>query len=77
MNQTPATGRRSVELVCECVGPIDTDFHKMIQDTYNGKKHLVLLNDYEYTMISTDSKKLSLILQEVLELKDLIKNNHD
>lgn len=77
MNQTPATGARSVEMICECVGPIDTDFHKMMQDAYSGKKHLVILSDYEYAMMSTDSKKLSLILQEVLELKDLIKNNHD
>jgi len=37
----------------------------------------LILSDYEYAMMSTDSKKLSLILQEVLELKDLIKNNHD
>jgi len=77
MSQTPATGLRSAEIVCDIIGPMDTDFHQMMNDVYNNKKHLVLLSNHEYTMMSTDSKKLSLILQEVLELKDLIKNNHD
>lgn len=63
------------KITCEVFGPIDLDFRKLMDDLWTNKKHLIPVSDIEYATMSSDSKKLSLILQEVLELKSLIRGD--
>lgn len=69
-NQNNIRGLQQVEVTCQVVGNIDG---KLIDDLMYNRKYLVAVSESEYINLSNDSKKLTLILQELLELKELIK----
>jgi hypothetical protein len=71
VNQNGPHGRREMEITGVVKGSIE---QHAVQDLLSGKLKLVAVTERERAFLSANSNKLTLILQEVLELKELIKN---